>query len=137
MGASLSQGLTHGLALMTAKVVHDDDVAGRQGGDQDLLDIGQEPLAVDRSVQDEGGGDLVAAQGGQEGHGFPVAVRDLGHQPLAAGATAVGAGHVGLGPGLVDEDQAARIKPGLMALPARPLPGHVRTVLLGAEQAFF
>ena len=31
------------------------------------------------------------------------------------GAAAVGARHVGLGPGLVDEDQAGRVKPGLDA----------------------
>jgi hypothetical protein len=31
--------------------------------------IGAEPLAVDRAVQHEGGGDLVAAERGQEGQG--------------------------------------------------------------------
>jgi hypothetical protein len=66
-----------------------------------------------------------------------MTVRDLVHQPLASGAAAVGSGHVGLGPGLVDEDQAARIKPGLMAPPPRPLAGHVRPILLGGVQAFF
>ncbi len=47
----------------------------------------------------------------------------LGGQALATGAAAVGAGHVGLDPDLVNEDQAAGIKPGLMASPARPLAG--------------
>ena len=66
-----------------------------------------------------------------------MTVGDLGDQPLTLGAAAMGAGHVGLGPGLVDEDQAPGIKPGLMALPPLALAGHVRPILLGGEQAFF
>ena len=66
-----------------------------------------------------------------------MAVRDLVDQPPASGAAAVGAGHVGLGPGLVDEHQTAWIKPGLMASPALALARHVQAVLLDGEQAFF
>jgi len=40
--------------------------------------------------------------------GFPAAVRDLGDEPLAARAAATGPGHVGFGPGLVNEDQPIR-----------------------------
>jgi len=47
------------------------------------------------------------------------------------------AGHVGLGPGLVDEDQTGRIELALMALPALPLARDVGPVLLGRVQAFF
>jgi hypothetical protein len=49
----------------------------------------------------------------------------------------MGAGHVGLGPGLVDEDQACRIDAALMAAPALALGGDVRPMLLGGVQAFF
>jgi hypothetical protein len=49
----------------------------------------------------------------------------------------VGPGHVGLGPGLVDEDQPARIKLSLVALPPRSLARHVWPILLGRVQAFF
>jgi hypothetical protein len=66
-----------------------------------------------------------------------VAMRDPVDQALAAGAAAVGAGHVGLRPGLVDEDQAAGIKPRLMTFPALSLARYVRPVLLGGVQAFF
>ena len=62
---------------------------------------------------------------------------DLGDQPLAPRRPAVGARHVGLGPGLVDEDQAGRIKPSLILFPLRPPPGDVRTILLAGVQAFF
>ena len=48
------------------------DVAFGESGHEDLLDIGGEELAVDRPVDDPGCIDPVAAQGSDEGQGFPV-----------------------------------------------------------------
>jgi hypothetical protein len=56
---------------------------------------------------------------------------------LAARRAAVAAGHVGLGPGLVDKDQARGIKPPLIFFPLRAPPGDVRPILLAGVQAFF
>ena len=137
MGSGLSDGPPDGLALVAAEVVEDDDVTGVERWDQGLLDLGPEPVAVDRAVKHHRGLDPVVAQGGDEGQRGPAAVRDLGHEPFAATGATVGAGHVGLGLGLVDEDQAARINPVLVSLPSRPLAGHVRSVLLGCVQALF
>jgi hypothetical protein len=72
--------------------------------------------AVDRAVDDAGCRDAVATQGCQEGQCAPAPVRHLGNETAAAGTAPVPAGHVGLGPGLVDEDQALGIKPALMLL---------------------
>ena len=41
---------------------------------ENLLDIEQEALTIDRTVKNTGGRDLVTAQGGQEGHGLPMAM---------------------------------------------------------------
>jgi hypothetical protein len=60
-----------------------------------------------------------------------------GDQTLPTRSSAVGAGHVGLCPGLIDEDQARRINAVLVALPPLALAGYVGTVLLGGAQAFF
>jgi hypothetical protein len=76
-------------------------------------------------------------QGSQEGQRAPVPVRHLGDQPAAAGAAAMAARHVGLGPGLVDKDQSGGVEPALMRLPAPPPPGDVRPVLLAGVQGFF
>jgi len=86
-------------ALVAAQIVHDDDVAGRERGDQHLLDIGQERRAVDRSVDDARRGQAVGAQRRQKGRGAPAAVRNPGYQPLAFLRPPVRARHVGLGPG--------------------------------------
>jgi len=53
------------------------------------------------------------------------------------GRPAAQAGHVGFGPGLVDEDRPSRIKPALIGFPACASSGDVGTILLGGEQRFF
>ena len=64
-----------------------------------------------------------------------MAERHASDQSLAAAASAVRRGHVGFGPGLVDEDQPPRIE-------AFPAPGRtsgldVGTVELGGRQRLF
>jgi hypothetical protein len=98
---------------------------------------GEKADAVDRSVDDAGRLDPVATQGGQKGQRAPAAVRHLGDQPGAASATPMAAGHIGLGPGLVDEDQALGVKPALVLPPPDASPGDVGTVLFAGVQAFF
>jgi hypothetical protein len=49
----------------------------------------------------------------------------------------VKARHVGLGPGLVDEDEAPRINPALILLPLNPPARYVGAILLDGVQAFF
>ncbi len=68
---------------------------------------------------------------------MPTAVRHLGEEPLPLPAATVAARHIGLGPGLIDEDQARGVDPVLILLPARPPAGHVRTILLAGVQGFF
>jgi hypothetical protein len=61
----------------------------------------------------------------------------LGNQARSATRTTAAAGHVGLGPGLINEDQAARIKPALILLPPQPPACDVGPVLFAGVQAFF
>jgi hypothetical protein len=77
------------------------------------------------------------AEGGEERHRLPVAVRHLGQKPLAAMPPAVGAGQVRLGPGLVDEDEPFDRKARLKALPPAAAAGDVRAILLAGVQRFF
>src|SRR5690606_41970169 len=50
--------------------------------------------------------DAIATQRRQERHRFPMAVRHLGFDPLSDRCPASQRRHVGLCPGLVDEDKA-------------------------------
>ena len=137
LGACRPDGLAHGLALVAAEVVHDDDIAGRERRHEELLDIGSEELAVDWAIEHARRVDPVMAQRGEEGQRLPRAERGLGDELATALRPTPERGHVGLGPGLVDEDEALGIKPPLILLPLRPAPRDLRTTLLSGEQRFF
>lgn len=137
MRAGGSDGVTGGFAFVTAEIVEDDDIALFQGWSERLLDPVGEDATIDRSIEDQWRDDAVVAQSSQKGQCLPMAMRHLVDQRLTSRAPAVGAGHVGFDPGLVDEDQAVWIKPMLMALPSGAEPGDPGPILLARHQRFF
>jgi hypothetical protein len=94
-------------------------------------------MAVDRPVEDARRGKPIAAQRTEEGQRAPVAMRGEAAQTLAARPPTPERSHVGLDPGLVDEDQPPRIETALPASPALPSSRDVGTCLLKGEQRFF
>ncbi len=102
-----------------------------------MLNPGQEIFGIDRLIKNAGRGNLVAAQGRDERHGFPVPIGHLGGQPLAIRTPAAQRRHVCFGPSLVDKNQAAWINPTLIFVPEPPPAGDVRPILLGGQNAFF
>lgn len=123
--------------FVAAQIVHHHDISRADGSEQLLVDPCPEACSVDRAVEDAGGHDPVAAQGGHEGQGAPMAVRGIAAHPLALGAPATDWGHVGLDPCLVDKYQASGIEVRLDGLPALASPGDGGTTLLKREQDFF
>lgn len=121
---------------MAVEVVHDHHIAGRERRDETFFGPGEEVFAVDWSVEHVGRVDPVVAQGDQEGQSLPVTMWDLFHQPLTSHGEPVPTGHGGLGPDIVDEDWAARIKPRLIPLQPYPHAGNGRPILVDGEQAF-
>jgi len=105
---------------VAGEVVHDDDGTRAEFGDENLLDIDFEGVAIDRSIEDPRGDDALAGNPGHEGCGLPMAMGNPAFQPLSAQTAAVAAGHVGRGPGLIDEDEALGIKSGLAVAPVLP-----------------
>jgi hypothetical protein len=102
-----------------------------------LLDIGAEASAVDRSVEDTRRREPVAAERGEEGQRAPMAVRSEAAQALAFRSPPAPRRHVGLDPGLVDEDQPSRVEPGLPGSPALAPARDIGASLLKGEQRFF
>ena len=123
--------------LVGAQIVHDDDVAGRQGRRQDLLDIGEELFAIDGAVEDTGRGDAVAAQSGQESRGLPMSEGRVSDQPLAFFASAIAGRHIGRSPGLVDKDEPSRIEAWLHFAPIGASGLDISPALLGGAKSFF
>ena len=133
-------GLLGGRALVGGEIVEDDDIALCQRRGELGFDIGLEDAPVHRRVDDERGGEPVAAQAGDEGLGLPMSERRLGAQPLALQAAAAQARHLGGGSGLVDEDQPMRLKPHprlALGLPFLARLADVGTILLAGQQRFF
>lgn len=50
-GAGGLDGISHGPGFVRAKVVHDDDIAGLERGDELLVHIGAKAFAVDRAIE--------------------------------------------------------------------------------------
>lgn len=136
-GAHSANGPRDRLPFVATEVVHDDHVARPEGWNEHLLDIGQKAATVDRAIDHARRLDAVPAQRGQECERAPAPARDFGHQPIAASATAMKACHIGLRPGLVDEDQAFGVNPALILLSLRPPARNVAAILFGGVQAFF
>jgi hypothetical protein len=136
-GPDRADGPSHGVALVTAEIVHDDDVAGLERRHEELLDIGFEAFAIDRSIKDARCVDPVVPQGRKECKCLPMPVRRLSAQALPSRPPAMGADHVGFCPGLINEDEAGGINLSLMPFPACPSARDVGPVLLGRQQRFF
>ena len=137
LGASGADGPANGLSLMAAEIVHDDDVTWPQGRDEKLLNVDLELLTVDRAVEEPGGVNAIMTECGKKGHGLPVTVGNLGPEPAAPRCPSPERRHVGLGPGLVKEDQAAGLNPVLMGRPLRAPARDVGTILFAGEHGFF
>jgi hypothetical protein len=122
---------------MTSQIIHDDDVARFQHGDELLLDISAEALAVDWPVEDARCREPIPAQRAKEGQRAPVAMRSQTAQPLALRSPTSQRSHVGLDPGLIDEDQALRIEASLPGSPSLAPTGNISARLFEGEQRFF
>lgn len=66
-----------------------------------------------------------------------MAVRDLGHQALAAKRASVESRELRVGSGLVDKDQLLRVKMCLPEPPQSAALGYVRPLLFRRVQDFF
>ena len=136
-GALPANGGTDGVAPVAAEIVHDDDVSRAKGWDENLLDIGLKGFTIDRTIKKPWGVDPVMSQCGQEGRSLPVTVRDFGLEPHAERCPPPQRRHVGLGPGLVDEDQALRLDFILILDPLRSPPRDVGSIAFASHHGFF
>ncbi len=122
---------------MGREIVEDHDIARLQGWHEELFHPCEEAFRVDGAVEDTWRRDAVMTQCCNEGHGQPVPPRCLGLQRPAPWAPAMGGGHIGLGPGLIDKDKSFRCDPLLVFLPLLTPEGNIRPVLLVGEYGFF
>lgn len=73
---------------MAPEIIEHDDVALAKRWRQDLMYVESEQLGIDGAVENEGGVNPIMPQGGDEGHGLPVAVGGLAVQAPTYGRPA-------------------------------------------------
>ena len=125
---------------MGRQIVQDDDVARLEGRRQLSLDVSFENEPVHRRVNDKGGDQGVTSQAGDEGLCLPMSERGFRKEPLALGATAAQARHLGRRSGLVQEDHPVWLKPHDRLARRGPFLARlldVGPILLAGPQSFF
>jgi hypothetical protein len=130
-------GVPNARGLVSAKIVHDDDIATIEGRNQTLLDIRDESQSVHWPIDHEGRNHPIISQAGYEGDGFPMPVRRVANQSCASWAPTAEPHHLSAGGGFVDKHQPGRVKHALSSIPTPARAGHVRSVSLRGAQAFF
>jgi len=137
MGAGFADGYSRGFAFVTAEVVCQHDVAWQKRWHENLFNVDQETLAIDGTVEQPRRLDAIMSERGDERHGIPMAVGRFRFEPFSYRRPAAQSCHVGLGPGLVDEDESGRINAMLIARPSGAHSSYVGTILLFGQQRFF
>ena len=94
-GPGFFDGLLDTGNLVARQIIHDDNVADPQRRSQELLHPGEKSFAVHGSVEQARRGDLIIAQRAHESRCFPMAERNIRHEPVAARAAAIKSRHFG------------------------------------------
>jgi len=123
--------------LVSAQVVHEDDIAPAQGRREDLLDVSQERRPIHRTVDDIGRREAVDAQRGNKRQRLPVTVRHARDEALTARRTPIVPDHLRRDRSLIDKDKAWCTQLGLLGFQRGALGSDVRPILLGCVQCFF
>ena len=131
LGARRLDRLAHPGHFMAGEIVQDDAVARAEGGSENLFDIGHEAGAIERPVEDGGGGELVGAERRKERRRVPMSMGDFGDEAGPAPTAAIAPRHLCLERGLVQEDEPGAVP--LRGLGAPLLAGRldIRPVLFG------
>jgi hypothetical protein len=139
-GPLVADGFFGGRAFVRGQIVHDNDIAFVKRGNKLGFNIGLKDNPVHRFVDDKGCRQPSAAQGSDEGLGFPVAEGGFGMKPFPLQASPAQTGHLGCRSRLINEHQPVNLMaharlPGLF--PFGPRFTNVGPVLFGCPQRFF
>ena len=124
-------------SLVAREIVHDDDIALRQRGNEALLHPILEQGGIDRPVENLGRDQAGKTDAGDERDRLVMAVRNRGAQASSSPAASIFARQIGGSAGLVDENESQRIEVGLPGEPLPALPQNVGALLLLGVRGLF
>ena len=122
---------------MAGQIVHDDDIAGSQDGNHELLDIGAKARSIHWAVEYARRLNSIDAERGDKCRRLPMSPGHAGDQALPARTAAIAARHIGCRTGFIDEDQAFWVQVGLAHTPLIASLGDIRPILLGGALRLF
>jgi len=124
----------HGVA---ASLVHDQDIAGREGRKQDLTDIDAEHLRVHRSLNGHAGGLAILPDRPDHGCRPPAAARCAGMETFSPGTASAPPRHVRFGRRFVEEDESRRVESLLEPAPDTARAGDIGAGLFRGPKRLF
>ncbi len=101
MGSSLGDQRQRRVAFVGREIVHDDQVARPQSGQEHLTHVGAKTLRVRGSLQGHASRRAIQPDGRHHGGGLPMTMWGAGMDALAPGRTTAQTGEIGLGPRFV------------------------------------
>ena len=126
-----------GLVLVGGQIVPDDDAAGLQGGNEDLLNPCPEQFAVHGTCESAERSHASGVHCSNASDDLPLAMRRLVDKPLALWRSPISPDEVGGDCRLVDEQQCGCIHVGLFCNVGLACRGNVGPILLAGVQGFF
>ncbi len=129
--------LADALDLMRGQIIHHDDVAGLERGDEDLIEVREKRLPVHRPIEQSRRGQPGHAERGHERARLPVVVRRVIVDAGAPPTPAVAPYQVRGDPTFIEKDEPRWINRRRDASPVRSGRGDVGAILLGRADRFF
>ena len=137
LDSEILEELLCGQIVMRGEIVTDDDVPTLQGRAKDLADISAKDQRVGRSGDHQAGTLSAQPERTEHGGGVPMAHRSVIMEALAPRGAAAQPGKVGLGAGLIEENQSRRRPLALVLFPELSPFDDVSALLFAGPQGFF
>jgi len=115
---------------VAGQIVHNDDIAGSQDGNDELLDVGAKARPIHWAIKYARRRNPIDAERGNKCRRLPMSPGHAGEQTLPPRTAAIAARHVGCRTGFIDEHQAFRVQVGLARTPLITSLGDIRPILL-------
>jgi len=123
--------------VMGGEVVGDDDVAGLERGDEDLVDVGEKAVAVHGAIDDARRGEARDPQARDKGARLPARHRRVVTDADPARAAAIAPQQIRRDARFIEEDQACRVQRRRGPLPLFAGRGDVGPIVFGRAHRFF
>jgi hypothetical protein len=109
-GSASGHSLLDSHRLMGAQIIHHDDIPGRQGGAQHVLDIGAKDLRVSGAIDGHHRLEALATESAQHGDIRPIVLGHAAYDPLPLGSAAIQPGQGQIDARFIDKLQAPAIE---------------------------